>query len=74
MGEKAQAAATLVEFLGVRTIRDGLLGSLSWGVLSTMDEKALAAATLKELRFPSPGLRAKSATLGSVPPTNLATL
>ena len=32
-----------------------------------------AAATLKELRFPSPGLRAKSATLGKRP-TNLATL
>ena len=32
-----------------------------------------AAATLTELRFPSPGLRAKHATLGSCP-TNLATL
>ena len=32
-----------------------------------------AAATLKELRFSSPGLRAKSATLGKHP-TNLATL
>ena len=32
-----------------------------------------AAATLKELRFPSPGLRAKSATLGKRP-TNIATL
>ena len=32
-----------------------------------------AAATLTELRFPSPGLRAKHATLGSAP-TNLATL
>ena len=32
-----------------------------------------AAATLKELHFPSPGLRAKSATLGKRP-TNLATL
>ena len=32
-----------------------------------------AAATLKELRFPSPGLRAKHATLG-MRPTNLATL
>ena len=32
-----------------------------------------AAATLKELRFPSPGLRAKHATLGKHP-TNLATL
>ena len=31
-----------------------------------------AAATLTELRFPSPGLRAKHATLGS--PTNQATL
>ena len=30
-------------------------------------------ATLKELRFPSPGLRAKHATLGKRP-TNLATL
>ena len=30
-------------------------------------------ATLKELRFPSPGLRAKLATLGKRP-TNLATL
>ena len=30
-------------------------------------------ATLKELRFPSPGLRAKPATLGKRP-TNLATL
>ena len=30
-------------------------------------------ATLKELRFPSPGLRAKHATLGKHP-TNLATL
>ena len=33
-----------------------------------------AAATLTELRFPSPGLRAKHATLGKHPPTNLATL
>ena len=32
-----------------------------------------AAATLTELRFPSPGLRAQPATLGSRP-TNLATL
>ena len=32
-----------------------------------------AAATLTELRFPSPGLRAKHATLGKRP-TNLATL
>ena len=32
-----------------------------------------AAATLTELRFPSPGLRAKHATLG-MRPTNLATL
>lgn len=39
MGEKAQAAAILAGLPGVRTIRGGLLGSLSW-------VEALLASTL----------------------------
>ena len=42
-----------------------------WGGASIVAPQA--AATLTELRFPSPGLRAKHATLGKHP-TNLATL
>ena len=42
-----------------------------WELLLTRSPQA--AATLTELRFPSPGLRAKHATLGKHP-TNLATL
>ena len=42
-----------------------------WELL--LAESPQAAATLTELRFPSPGLRAKHATLGKHP-TNLATL
>ena len=42
----------------------------TWGIIVGNPQ---AAATLTELRFPSPGLRAKHATLGKRP-TNLATL
>lgn len=42
----------------------------TWGIIVGNPQ---AAATLTELRFHSPGLRAKTATLGS-DPTNLATL
>ena len=36
----------------------------TWGIIVGNPQ---AAATLTELRFPSPGLRAKHATLGSYP-------
>ena len=47
--------------------------SMHTNIIPLMAKPTEAAATLKELRFPSPGLRAKHATLGKHP-TNLATL
>ena len=40
----------------------------TWGIIVGNPQ---AAATLTELRFPSPGLRAKTATLGKLPPLTL---